>query len=78
MLITPFYSLRALLFLFLTAFLSTPVETDVAGLMALLILNTFQAMHAQCPAVANASSAPSPAFSPNLLLKISMKLAEEK
>ena len=53
------------------------METDVAGLMALRILNTFQAMHAQCPAVANASSAASPAFSPNLLLKIAMKLAEK-
>lgn len=55
-----------LLVLYFAAFLSIPPLTDDAGLIAFLILNIFQAVLIQCPAVANASSVASPAFSPNL------------
>lgn len=53
----------------MAAFFNTPVETDDAGLMAFLILKMFQAVFAQCPAVANTSSVASPALSPNLIPK---------
>lgn len=46
--------------------MSAPEETEEAGLSAFLILNTFQAVPAQCPTVASASSVASPAFSPYL------------
>lgn len=59
--------LQELLILFFAAFLS-PVETDDAGLMAFRILRMFQAVLAQCPTVANASSVASPALSPYLVL----------
>lgn len=58
-------------FLFLIEFLSAPpaVLAGVTGLMAFRILETFQAVFAACPAVANTCSVASPASSPYLLPK---------
>lgn len=55
-------------FLVFAALLKTPVETEEAGLMALLILKIFQAVPQQCPAVAITSPVASPALSPYLHL----------
>lgn len=51
---------------FFAALLRTPEE---AGLMVFRILKIFQAVPAQCPAVASTSPVASPALSPNLCLK---------
>jgi len=42
------------------------LDAEEAGLMAFLILKTFQAVLAACPAVANTCSVASPALFPNL------------
>jgi len=54
----------------LAEFLSAPAAfAEEAGLMAFRILETFQAVLTECPAVANTCSVASPASSPNLLPK---------
>lgn len=52
------------MYLFLAEFLR--VAAEEAGLMAFLILETFHAVLAACPALANTCSVASPASSPYL------------